>query len=251
MVQCLRPSRRRVAGHRPSSTCPTKLKSTVEQPSAAGPATGVATLICRSTPSRGWPLGRRCRSSCCHGSFTAAPTAGSRARTSGRRRCCDAGLPLPSDGLRPPPRLQLRPRDPHTGAWPPLRAPRHQARRSWAILAVFLVQPLRRPHGEALLAPAHDPALGDAVCNHAWPRARAADGAVMRVLGHSRGHQCPRCRQNTYCDDCGICESCHFAAPNVDLPHPPAPEPKLRCKECDETPVHARSCSATLRAAGS
>ena len=71
----------------------------------------------------------------------------------------------------------------------------------------------------------------------------------MKTVTHAQAERCPRCGHPAFCDNCGVCVACHFTAPEVDLPHPPPPQPKLRCRECREASAHARTCSATRRAA--
>jgi hypothetical protein len=67
------------------------------------------------------------------------------------------------------------------------------------------------------------------------------------VLGHSRGHACPRCAAAAYCDDCALCETCGFVAPNVDLTQPAPPAPKTNhCRTCGATSAHTRMCPVTL-----
>jgi len=73
--------------------------------------------------------------------------------------------------------------------------------------------------------------------------------ADARVIAHRKNLPCPRCLGPFFCDDCGICSACHFAPPEVDLPHPPPPAPALACPECGGTASHKRTCSVTLRAA--
>ena len=70
----------------------------------------------------------------------------------------------------------------------------------------------------------------------------------MRRLRHAR-ESCPRCARLAFCDDCGLCLACGFAAPDVDLPSPPPPLPKARCPECNRASAHGRACSVTVRAA--
>ncbi len=74
-------------------------------------------------------------------------------------------------------------------------------------------------------------------------RLREPDGTVetYRVLGHRREQPCPLCKQSKFCDDCGICEGCEFTPPEV--------EGRALCAECGRHTTHARTCSATVRAA--
>ncbi len=70
----------------------------------------------------------------------------------------------------------------------------------------------------------------------------------MKVIGHARGQACPSCKRSAFCDDCGCCEECGFACPAViEPPYPPWPEPMPTCAECGGTPLHERTCSATIR----
>ena len=71
----------------------------------------------------------------------------------------------------------------------------------------------------------------------------------MNTLGHRKDLLCPRCGLKSFCDDCGLCELCSFKLPDVDLPHPPAPAPRLRCDECGSNRSHSRGCSVTRHAA--
>jgi Bifunctional DNA primase/polymerase, N-terminal len=80
-----------------------------------------------------------------------------------------------------------------------------------------------------------------------FPSARTEN--PVKVLQHTKTEPCPRCHEQAFCDNCGICTKCHFSAPDVDLPHPPAPHPKLKCSECGETSAHARTCAVTRKAA--
>jgi hypothetical protein len=73
---------------------------------------------------------------------------------------------------------------------------------------------------------------------------------MFQTIGHTRGLPCPRCKKDTFCDDCAMCEVCHFALPDVaEIPYPEWPLPMPMCDECGGTPVHARTCSTTQRSA--
>lgn len=73
-------------------------------------------------------------------------------------------------------------------------------------------------------------------------------GFNYKVIGHNRNLRCPRCKKDRFCEDCAICEACHFACPAVV--EPPFPAGQLpKCSECDSTPVHTRLCSTTKRSA--
>lgn len=63
-----------------------------------------------------------------------------------------------------------------------------------------------------------------------------------RVIGHSRDNPCPRCKKRRFCDDCGLCEACGFASPEVDVASTP-------CKDCGRVMTHTRACVVTARAA--
>lgn len=70
-----------------------------------------------------------------------------------------------------------------------------------------------------------------------------------RVIGHSRGNPCPRCRKLAYCDDCAFCESCEFSAPTgYEQPRDPK-EPLRTCAKCGGAYHHDRTCPMALRAA--
>jgi membrane protease subunit (stomatin/prohibitin family) len=74
---------------------------------------------------------------------------------------------------------------------------------------------------------------------------------MMKVIGHRRNELCPRCARQEFCDDCGVCAACSFAAPAHVADHPPPPAPAIRCSECQGGMSHTRECSHTLRAAAS
>lgn len=71
------------------------------------------------------------------------------------------------------------------------------------------------------------------------PEALSAEERTYTVIGHRRGQPCPMCKQSAFCDDCGMCEVCEFAPPDVTSDEP--------CNECGEGCLHARTCSVTLR----
>jgi len=76
------------------------------------------------------------------------------------------------------------------------------------------------------------------------------DRGKYRVIGHRQNETCPACSRAFFCDDCGICSECDFAAPAfLELPYPEWPLPMPACSECHGTPSHTRDCSVTKRAA--
>ena len=61
---------------------------------------------------------------------------------------------------------------------------------------------------------------------------------------HNQNARCPRCKADSYCEDCAMCKRCAFEAPLVRQPCDPS-QPK-RCPNCNQTAVHARLCPVTI-----
>lgn len=93
--------------------------------------------------------------------------------------------------------------------------------------------------------------MGNAQHEGMRPLRKKVNVGNYTVVKHERGQVCPRCGRLAFCDDCGICESCAFAPPEVSLPEPPHSQSNPACRECGGTVLHQRTCSVTKRALAS